>query len=60
MTLLSECVEVYTHCEQCGYDDSFTSDHKGVVTGEDWEQTCTNYPDCTADRQIVTRVISYE
>jgi len=56
---LSDMVEIYTHCDECGEDDSFTSDHSELEVGDEWEQECTNHPECEARTQTITRVLSY-
>ena len=48
--------EIETKCDECGIVEEFTSDNLLKSVGDDWEQTCTNYPQCKSEHATITGV----
>ena len=53
-----ETREITVICDECGVEDSFTTDNMSVEVGECWEQECTN-DDCTHRYSTIVDIQSY-
>ena len=50
-----EVHDIAIRCNQCGIVESFATDD-GAKPGDDWEQKCSRYPDCSGDLATVVEV----
>ena len=50
-----EVHDIAIRCNQCGIVESFATDDD-AKPGDDWEQQCSRYPDCSGDLATVVEV----
>ena len=53
-----ELREITTKCDECDHIEEFASDNLKVKVDDDWEQTCTQYPECDSEHATIIKIIT--